>query len=694
MKMIFFARLSLCLALLSLVQVAFCQEVALKYNGSGSYSYIERTNLRRYDNGKYVGLVNREVRSFIARTSAPAGANPADSYYDGSFFVDESTLRNYEQVRDSVSGAIPSSFKISPNGELTMLTDFGYPSFRSFPAFPTQKIKVGDKWQAKAERVIDPLNKGVITKMPILVEYTYLQDDVFNDEEVYVFSAQWATRYGLSYWDFSGDKELKSAQGSHKATMYVSKRTGNALVVRDQVDETFVYKDGNSYAFKGTISMFTEYPPAYDKRRLFPALQRVAGLSEEELERVLQKPAEGAGGTSAGSSANTDGTSAKGAGTASTKGSAADKRAAPIGTQGAGGAQAASASGKTTGGSAVSGGVAQASTSDAARKDKDTGDAAAGGSAGSSASSDTGALGSASPSKNTAAANAGTAGTTGSTDGSVPPQAGIAGMGATSQQSDTLGQSGAAGSGGSGGTNSSGMAGEEGTAGSSKGTSSRDLASSGASGGTLGGGGSNSALSSDPSGSAALISQGKQSNKSAKGSSGKNATKQPKATKADIEQKIASAQSQQAQRSSSQPSGTGAPKSVSSSATTTAEKKVTVESTSSGIRLTMQNLNFKPDSAELLPGEAERLDQIAAVLKEVSDQMFLVEGHTASVGKVAGEKQLSIERANAIAEALVKRGIPRERFICKGSGGTKPVADNSTQQGRAKNRRVEITILE
>lgn len=110
--------------------------------------------------------------------------------------------------------------------------------------------------------------------------------------------------------------------------------------------------------------------------------------------------------------------------------------------------------------------------------------------------------------------------------------------------------------------------------------------------------------------------------------------------------------------------------------------------------MTMQNLNFKPDSAELLPGEAERLDQIAAVLKEVSDQMFLVEGHTASVGKVAGEKQLSIERANAIAEALVKRGIPRERFICKGSGGTKPVADNSTQQGRAKNRRVEITILE
>ena len=119
-----------------------------------------------------------------------------------------------------------------------------------------------------------------------------------------------------------------------------------------------------------------------------------------------------------------------------------------------------------------------------------------------------------------------------------------------------------------------------------------------------------------------------------------------------------------------------------------------MENTAAGIRLTMQNLNFKPDSSELLPGENERLDQIAQVLKEVPDQMFLVEGHTASVGYEKGEMKLSVERANSVANALIQRGIPREKFICKGSGGTKPIADNSTQEGKAKNRRVEITILE
>ena len=131
-----------------------------------------------------------------------------------------------------------------------------------------------------------------------------------------------------------------------------------------------------------------------------------------------------------------------------------------------------------------------------------------------------------------------------------------------------------------------------------------------------------------------------------------------------------------------------------SSSNSKSEKKVIVENTAAGIRLTMQNLNFKPDSAELLPGENERLDQIAQVLKEVPDQMFLVEGHTASVGYEKGEMKLSVERANSVANALIQRGIPREKFICKGSGGTKPIADNSTQEGKAKNRRVEITILE
>ena len=474
-------------------QNVFCQNVLLKYNGSGSYVYIERTDVRRYDNGKYTGLVSREVRSFIAPTSVPSGGKISDRYYDGSFFIDEATKRNSREVNLGINGAVPSSFKISSDGILTMLVDNGYPSFRSFPAFTNQRIRIGDKWQAKAERVVDPLNKGIFTKLPILVEYTYLKDELFHGEEVYVFSAQWATRYGISYWDFAGDKDLKSAQGSHKATMYVSKKSGNALVVRDMVDETFIYNDGNIYSFKGSISMFTEYPPAYDKNKLIPALQRVASVSEKEIKEILEKP------------------------------------------------------------------VNESSWIESEKK----------------------------------------------SSGSIEKN--DFESGANSRRNNSYAE--------------------------------------------------------------------KKIAKNENQTYGAKNHPQKKTDSADeIQSKISAGKN--------------------SSSNSKSEKKVIVENTAAGIRLTMQNLNFKPDSAELLPGENERLDQIAQVLKEVPDQMFLVEGHTASVGYEKGEMKLSVERANSVANALIQRGIPREKFICKGSGGTKPIADNSTPEGKAKNRRVEITILE
>ena len=474
-------------------QNVFCQNVLLKYNGSGSYVYIERTDVRRYDNGKYTGLVSREVRSFIAPTSVPSGGKISDRYYDGSFFIDEATKRNSREVNLGINGAVPSSFKISSDGILTMLVDNGYPSFRSFPAFTNQRISIGDKWQAKAERVVDPLNKGIFTKLPILVEYTYLKDELFHGEEVYVFSAQWATRYGISYWDFAGDKDLKSAQGSHKATMYVSKKSGNALVVRDMVDETFIYNDGNIYSFKGSISMFTEYPPAYDKNNLIPALQRVASVSEKEIKEILEKPVNESSWIE--SEKNSSGSIEKN--------------------------------------DFESGANSRRNNSYAEKK-------------------------------------------------------------IAKNENQTYGA--------------------------------------------------------------------------------KNHPQKKKDSADEIQSKISAGKN--------------------SSSNSKSEKKVIVENTAAGIRLTMQNLNFKPDSAELLPGENERLDQIAQVLKEVPEQMFLVEGHTASVGYEKGEMKLSVERANSVANALIQRGIPREKFICKGSGGTKPIADNSTEEGKAKNRRVEITILE
>ncbi len=112
-----------------------------------------------------------------------------------------------------------------------------------------------------------------------------------------------------------------------------------------------------------------------------------------------------------------------------------------------------------------------------------------------------------------------------------------------------------------------------------------------------------------------------------------------------------------------------------------------------GQKMTIYDIKFIADSAKILPEERSRLDSIANALKQATDEAtFVVEGHTANVGKPDGERALSIERAALIAAELAARGIDERRFSSTGYGGTKPVATNETGEGRAKNRRVEITI--
>lgn len=456
------------------------QEIQFRYNGGRNYTLVERTDLRRYENNRYVGLLSREIRSFIS--------NYGD-LYEGSFYVSQDTVRASLSVADQIHDSIPSKFRISDDGNLTMIEDYGYPTFRSFPAFSANRIKHGDSWQAKAERAVDPLNKGIVTKIPMYVQYTYTGDENVRGEDVYVLTAKWATRYGQNiYMDFGGDKELKQAMGSHNATMYVSKVTGNAIVVRDSVDETFVYNDGKAVTFKGTISLFTEYPPAVDRSKIIRALQRVAAIDGDEAKLLAQV------------ATKTDGAQSK-----------------------------------------------------AGSKDTD-----------------------------------------------------VAKI-------------------------SSGL------------QSSRDAQST-------------------------AYSQSKPGSQ-------KSASSKPSAE--SISKAVAAVS-----------------KSLSDQAIAAASKPIKVENTTAGIRLTIQNLQFKPDSAELVSGESSRLDQIASVLREVPESQFLVEGHTAATGNETGEMWLSALRAHKIAKELSKRGIPQEKFICKGSGAHKPVADNSTPAGKAVNRRVEITILE
>ena len=101
-------------------------------------------------------------------------------------------------------------------------------------------------------------------------------------------------------------------------------------------------------------------------------------------------------------------------------------------------------------------------------------------------------------------------------------------------------------------------------------------------------------------------------------------------------------------------------------------------------------LNFDTNSANLQASSASQLDQIAAMLKAAATLNIEVAGHTDNVGDAAANQKLSEARAAAVAKALSDRGVAPSRISAKGYGATQPVADNRTEDGRTKNRRVEL----
>lgn len=101
-------------------------------------------------------------------------------------------------------------------------------------------------------------------------------------------------------------------------------------------------------------------------------------------------------------------------------------------------------------------------------------------------------------------------------------------------------------------------------------------------------------------------------------------------------------------------------------------------------------VHFDTGKATIKAESAGMLDQAAAMLRKAASARVEVAGHTDNAGDAAANQSLSEQRAASVQQALIDRGIDAERLVSKGYGSTTPVADNRSEEGRAKNRRVEL----
>ncbi len=101
---------------------------------------------------------------------------------------------------------------------------------------------------------------------------------------------------------------------------------------------------------------------------------------------------------------------------------------------------------------------------------------------------------------------------------------------------------------------------------------------------------------------------------------------------------------------------------------------------------------FRINSATLLPEGKAVLNGVATILQEDPTAAFEVGGHTDNVGPEPTNRVLSEQRAKAVVDYLISKGIVADRLASKGYGASRPITENSTEEGRQQNRQIEFSI--
>ena len=115
--------------------------------------------------------------------------------------------------------------------------------------------------------------------------------------------------------------------------------------------------------------------------------------------------------------------------------------------------------------------------------------------------------------------------------------------------------------------------------------------------------------------------------------------------------------------------------------------------TERGLVLTLGDVLFAYDQADLKPGAMQNLYQLVTFLRDNPERHVIIEGHTDNHGSQQYNQDLSRQRAEAVRSFLLQNDIPPQRITARGYGEAYPVAPNSTASGRQQNRRVEVVIL-
>ncbi|MCD6122620.1 MAG: OmpA family protein [Spirochaetales bacterium] len=259
---------------------AFAEEgqFRVQYFPGDKFKFVERSNLRRYENGKFIGLSYREVRGILQveegkttglfyragelerhskdKNRVESIEYPSVSMVHGNFYVFEETKHNNVHVAKKINNTVPVSFAISKKGIIFAKKPQPFPPVQGFPVFPERKLRPGDVWRAFGVRVVDPMRDNKYTHVKFFCEYRYKGKQIKKGTEYDVITAQYAMRYRQGDDPF-GDERIERITGKHAVTLYYDSSGEKMSFMSDKMEENYKLcgscEKNASVAFKGFI---------------------------------------------------------------------------------------------------------------------------------------------------------------------------------------------------------------------------------------------------------------------------------------------------------------------------------------------------------------------------------------------------------------------------------------------------------
>lgn len=224
----------LLLLLLSLCITSNAQSLS-GFTFPDEFKILHRYDYRKKIDNRYIGHTYREVRGLLHHQGL--------GEYKGYYFKLEETKRDAQLTSRGIDQRVEVSLNIDEKGQWNTASRQPYPLFLQFPQAPPEELQAGGMWFGAGFRMLDPLNTGTVTKVPILSEFEFHGETDYAGQRVLLITGQYALRYKQGE-DPQGDWSLKRVEGRHKIAFYLT-LGGQPIFLRDQFTDQYVYSNGS-----------------------------------------------------------------------------------------------------------------------------------------------------------------------------------------------------------------------------------------------------------------------------------------------------------------------------------------------------------------------------------------------------------------------------------------------------------------